>query len=322
MFSYLLVPLDGSALAECVLPHVLSLAGALGARVTFYHALERPRDTGALNPIDPLKWQLKRREAESYLEGLVLRFKSSGVQAEKVIEEGIPAECIINFAKSRKVDLIVLSTHGLSGLSRWNVSSVVQKIILRANKSTLLVRAYEASPGSKTSELRYQRLFIGLDCSARAELVIPVAMRLANYYKASVVLGTVIREPAILSRFPLSIDDSHLIDQLTARNWQEATHYLGQIQAQLAQTGVDIRTSLKIDRNEIATLHNMVAEEQADMVLLVAHGYACIGRWPYGSVASSFISYGTTSLLIMQDLSGEELQTSQAEIATSQTQGH
>lgn len=321
MFTHLLVPLDGSTLAECVLPHVLSLAGALEARVTFFHALERPRDTGALNPIDPLRWQLKKREAESYFEGLVMRFKAAGVRAEKVIEEGIPAECIINFANAHQADLIVLSTHGLSGLSRWNISSVVQKIILRANKSTLLVRAYESS-APKTSELCYQRLFIGLDCSARAELVIPVAMRLASYYQASVMLGTVIREPAILSRFPLDASDMRLIEQITARNVQEATHYLKQVQSQLAQTGVEIKTCLKIDRNEIATLHNMVAEEQADMVLLVAHGHACLGRWPYGSVASSFISYGTTSLLIMQDLSAGELQVSQAELATLQTQGH
>jgi nucleotide-binding universal stress UspA family protein len=321
VFTHLLVPLDGSSLAECVLPHVLSIAGALDARVTFFQALERPRDTGSLNPIDPLKWQLKKREVESYLEGLAQRFKTAGVRTEKVIEDGIPAECIINYANSHQVDLIVLSTHGLSGLSRWNVSSVVQKIILRANKSTLLIRAYETS-APLTARLRYQRLFIGLDCSARAELVIPVAMRLAGHYQASVVLGTVIREPAILSRFPLGEKDLQLVEQITSRNWQEATHYLEQFHSRLAQTGVEIKTNLKIDKNEIAALHNMVAEEQADMVLLVAHGYSCIGRWPYGSVAASFISYGTTSLLIMQDLSEGELQATQAEVATSQTQGH
>jgi nucleotide-binding universal stress UspA family protein len=321
MFTHILVPLDGSALAECVLPHVLSLVGALDARVTLFHVLERPHDTGALNPIDPLKWQLKKREVESYLEGLALRFKTAGTQVDKVIEDGIPAECIINYAKNHQVDLIALSTHGLSGLSRWNISSVVQKIIARANKSTLLIRAYESST-SLASELRYQRLFIGLDCSARAELVLPVAMRLASHYKASVMLGTVIREPTILSRFPLSEEDSRLVELITSRNLQEATHYQEQLHSQLSQTSVEIKTSLQINKNEIAALHNMVAEEQADMVLLVAHGHSCIGRWPYGSVAASFISYGTTSLLIMQDLSDGEFQATQAEIATIQTQGH
>ncbi|RPH56629.1 MAG: universal stress protein [Chloroflexi bacterium] len=321
MFNHILVPLDGSSLAECVLPHVLSIADALDARVTLFHALERPRDTGALNPIDPLKWQLKKREAERYLESLELRLNHAGVPTEKVVEDGIPAECIINYAKGHQVDLIVLSTHGLSGLSSWNVSSVVQKIILRANKSTLLIRAYETS-APFTTKLRYRRLFIGLDCSARAELVIPIAMRLAGYYQANVVLGTVIREPIILSRFPLGEDDLRLVEQITSRNWQEATHYLEQFHSGLAQIGVEIKTNLKIDKNEISALHNMVSEEQADMVLLVAHGHSCIGRWPYGSVAASFISYGTTSLLIMQDLSENDFQATQAEIATTQTQGH
>jgi nucleotide-binding universal stress UspA family protein len=321
MFTHLLVPLDGSTLAECVLPHVVSIAGALDAHVTFYHALERPRDTGSLNPIDPLKWQLKKREVESYFEGLVLRFQTAGVKADKVIEEGIPAECIINYANNHQVDLIVLCTHGLSGLSRWNVSSVVQKIIVRTHKSTLLIRAYESSL-PLTGKVHYQRLFVGLDCSARAELVIPVAMRLASYYQASVVLGTVIQPPTILSRFPLDDQDLQLIDHITSRNRQAATHYLDQLHAQLAQTGVETKTSLRIDKNEIAALHSMVADEQADMVMLVAHGHSGIGRWPYGSVAASFISYGTTSLLIVQDLTEGELQTTQAEMATFQTQGH
>jgi nucleotide-binding universal stress UspA family protein len=321
MFTHILIPLDGSPLAECVLPHALSVAKAFQADVIFFHALDQSQNTGSLNPIDPIKWQLKKREMESYLEEQVSLFETSGVKAEKVIEEGASAECIINYTKSHPVDLIVLSTHGLSGLSRWNVSGVVQKIILRATKSTLLIRAYKASPYS-VGKQRYQRFFLGLDCSARSEFVIPVAMRMASYFHASAVLGTVIREPAILSRFPLSEKDLQLIESINSRNQQEASHYLEQISAQFAQTGIETKINLKIDNKEIAALHNMVDEEQADMVLLVAHGHSCVERWPYGSVASSFILYGTTSLLIMQDLSEGELQVSQAELAVLQTQGH
>jgi nucleotide-binding universal stress UspA family protein len=321
MFTNILVPLDGSNLAECVLPHVLSLVSALDARVTLFHALEQPHDTGPLNPIDPLKWQLKKHGMESYLQDLMLRFIKSGINVEKVIEEGVAAECIINYAKNHQIDLIVLSTHGLSGLSHWNVSSVVQKIILRANTSTFLIRAYESTCQFK-DKLCYQRLFIGLDSSARAELVLPLAIRLANSFKASVILGTVIREPEIFSRFPLGDDDLQLIEKITTRNLKEATHYQEQIYSQLAKTGLQIKTNLKIHKNEIAALHNMVYEENADLVLLVAHGHACLGRWPYGSVATSFISYGTTSLLILQDLSEGEFEPTQAEKATLQIQGH
>ena len=56
--------------------------------------------------------------------------------------------------------------------------------------------------------------------------------------------------------------------------------------------------------------------------MLVAHGYSGEGRWPYGSIATSFIAYGTTSLMIMQDLPANEIKKTMAEIAAHESKGH
>ena len=77
-----------------------------------------------------------------------------------------------------------------------------------------------------------------------------------------------------------------------------------------------------ISDNATSTLHDMVEQENADLVMLVAHGHSGENRWPYGSVASSFIDYGTGSLMITQDLSGDEIKRTQAEIAARETKGH
>jgi len=66
----------------------------------------------------------------------------------------------------------------------------------------------------------------------------------------------------------------------------------------------------------------MVEEVNADMVMLVAHGNSDGRRWPYGSVATSFIAHGNTPLMIMQDLSGEEIQQTHAELAVREGKGH
>lgn len=321
MFTHIIVPLDGSTLAECVVPHVLSLTAAYDARVTLLHVLERPRDTGTLQPIDPIKWHLKKNEASMYLDQLVARFQEAGLKAEKNIQEGPAAECILNYANNNQADLIILSTHGSSGLSSWNVSSVVQKIILRANKSILLVRAQDTIP-EETQPARYARLFIGLDCSARAELALPVAIHLAERYKARLTVATVVQKPEIVNRLPVSEEDAEMIARVAEHNQKAAAHYLDQISAQLAQTGISLTTRLMVSENQISSLHNIVAEERADMVMLVAHGHSGEGRWPYGSVATSFIAYGTTALLIVQDLTEEELKTSKKEAAAVETQGH
>jgi nucleotide-binding universal stress UspA family protein len=321
MFRNILVPLDGSTLAECVLPHAISLSAALEAPTILLHVLERPRDTGSLQPVDPLKWVLKKHEAEGYLKRLAMRFKEAGLEAEYALREGPPAEVIINQANLAEVDLIVLSTHGSSGLSGWNVSSVVQKIILRANKSSLLVRAYQP-PDEVVEQIHYRCIFVGLDSSARAELVLPVAVRLAQYYKASLTLGTVVEKPDIVSRLPLSEEDALMVETITMRNQKASSHYLEQVSAQLSPTGIEVKTKLVTSTNTLSSLHSMVEEEKADLVMLVAHGRSADGRWPYGSVTTSFIAYGSTSLFIMQDLANNDIQQTMAEQAMLKTQGH
>lgn len=321
MFRNILVPLDGSTLAECVLPHALSLSTAMDAHAILLHVLERPRDTGSLQPVDPLRWVLKKHEAEGYLKRLSIRFKESGLDVDYALQEGSPAEVIINHSHLADVDLIVLSTHGSSGLSGWNVSSVVQKIILRANKSVMLVRAYQL-PDEDVEKVPYHRIFVGLDASARAELVLPLAVRMAQYYNASLTLGTVVQKPDIVSRLPLSDEDALMVERVAERNQIAAAHYLEQVRAQLSPTGIEVNTRLELSTNILSSLHNMAQDEKADLVMLVAHGRSADGRWPYGSVTTSFIAYGNTSLFIMQDLDKNDIQQTMAEQAMLKTQGH
>ena len=68
MINHILVPLDGSALAECVLPHVKAIAPVTNARVTLIYILEHPDNRNGSPPIDPLGWHMQKQEAQKYLE--------------------------------------------------------------------------------------------------------------------------------------------------------------------------------------------------------------------------------------------------------------
>ncbi len=321
MINHILVPLDNSILAECVLPHVMAIAPVMNARVTLLHVMEHPRNGNGTSAVDPVDWHLRKHKSERYLEQIAERLQNSGLNVEYTILEGNPAQSIIEFARNNHVDLITLSTHGNSGLSGWNVSSVVQKILLRSYKSTLLVRAYKPTVAD-SSEVHYKRLFIGLDCSARSEYILPVAMKLAQFHKSELMLGTVIQKPQTIQRFPVSDKDSKLINQIVEKNQQSASHYLNQLLTQFSLEGLDLKTDIVVGDNAIAVLHDMVEEINADLVLLVAHGHSGDRRWPYGSVTSSFIAYGNTPLMIMQDFSEDEIQHTHAEMAVKEGKGH
>jgi len=198
---------------------------------------------------------------------------------------------------------------------------VVQKILLRANKSILLVRAYRL-PFENPDQILYHRIFVGLDASARAEMVLPVAVRLAQHYNASLTLGMVIQKLDIVSRLPLSVEDEAIVEHITKKNLDAAARYLEQVREQLLPAGIEVRTRLEASSNILSSLHNMVDDLNLDLVMLVAHGHSADRRWPYGSVTASFLAHGNTTLFIMQDLGANDLQQSTSEQAMLQPQSH
>ena len=323
MINHILVPLDGSTLAECVLPHVIAIAPVTNARVTLLHVMHplqtAPARGGA---VDPIEWHLQKQNSEKYLDQIVNQLKEAGLLGvDRVILEGGPANSVVEFAHNNNIDLIVLSTHGQSGLSGWNVSSVVQKILLRSYKSILLIRAYLPSSAGMT-RVRYKRLFIGLDGSPRSEFVLPFAISLAQSHKSQVILETVIEKPKSINRFPLSDEDTQVINKFVERNYEAATHYLKQLVTQFSLKDLKLKSHVSTGDSAITVLHDMAEESNADLVMLVAHGYTGERRWPYGSVTTSFIAYGNSSLMIMQDLPRSEIHPTRAEMAVREGKGH
>jgi len=318
MFEHILIPLDGSRLAESVLPHAVALAQAFGARVTLLQALERPLAAGPTRSIDPLGWHIRRAEAGAYLEGIVTRLRAVGLRAENTLLEGQAAEQIIKFAYSHDVELIILSSHGRSGLSGWNISSVVQKIILRAYIPMMIVRAYQPWTGDLGS-LHYRRLLVLLDGSQRAECVLPLATTLARSHESQLLLAHLVCRPEMPRRVPLTDEETEMVNQITERNRLEATRYLEQFRSRLSG---NVETRLLVCDDLTATLHSLVEQEDVDLVMLSAHGHSGRDRWAYGTTALSFIVYGTTPLLIVQDLPRDRVEKTQAEMAARESRGH
>lgn len=311
MINHILVPLDGSELAECVIPHVKAIAPMTHARVTLLHVLERNQSRAGINLIDPLGWHMQKQEFQAYLDRVAAQLQTLELDVEHVILEGNAAETIIEFARTNNVDLIALSSHGRTGLSEWNVSSVVQKILLRSYKSILLARAYASSQ----EELQYGRLFLAIDGSHRAEYILPFAMSLAQFHKSNVILGMVIQKPQTIQRLPLSEQEAEFIAQFTEKNSRDAAHYLEQLATQLSLKQVNTESSVVAAENTIGALYDMVEDSRADLVMLAAHGQSGERRWPYGSIAASLIAYGNTPLMILQDLQNDEIPHAMAERA-------
>jgi nucleotide-binding universal stress UspA family protein len=320
MFKHLLVPLDGSAVAECTLPHLVALARACQARVSLVRVLDCPSEAGQeKKPTGPLEWTLTKAEAKAYLDEVAQRLRSEAdIDAEPVVLEGQPAQRICEFTRSNDVDLILISSHGQSGLSRWNVGSVVRKIVQRVHRSVMIVRAYRADEYI-LNDVRYERLLIPLDGSQRAECVFATAVTLARFHEAQLLLSHVILKPQLPRQISLTDNDEKLVKYFVARSQKILAQYMKQLRNRLSYP---FEPRLLVRDNVSLALHNLVDEAEVDLVLLSAHGYSGARRWPYGSITTSFIEYGSTPLLIVQDLEPEEVELTEAERAATEKQGH
>ncbi len=152
MYKKILVTLDGSALAECVLPHVAILARATGAEVTLVTVLTPETCLAAAGPtLEQIPEAVAERkealkgEAQLYLERIANVFLK-GIVTHSALREGDVARQILACAEEEGFDLIAMATHGRSGIDRFIMGSVAERVLRGTFKPVLLIRASAAGP--------------------------------------------------------------------------------------------------------------------------------------------------------------------------------
>ena len=152
MYQRILVPLDGSQVAETVLPQAQMLAECAGAEIILLSVLVHPGyDYFIPEPaLATAAYQNQLNEMKAYLERTAARLGEHGLHVQTEICEGSVAEAILDYADSKQADLIAMSTHGRSGLGRFLMGSVAEKIIRSAKVPVLMVRpVHESAPAVK-----------------------------------------------------------------------------------------------------------------------------------------------------------------------------
>jgi nucleotide-binding universal stress UspA family protein len=154
MYHKIMVPLDGSELAECVLPHVETFAKARGVKsVVFVRAVQSFKLTPVRGGPEFTEEQEKEIDAKSiaaakdYLDQLVSRINYGQVKVESEVVVGKVAESLAEYAAKNNVDLIIIATHGRSGISRWVWGSVADRLLHSSCVPVLMVRAPGSVPG-------------------------------------------------------------------------------------------------------------------------------------------------------------------------------
>lgn len=299
---HILAPFDGSAVAECTIPFIEALAQTFSARVTLLHVMESS-DADHAKSIDSLEWEMARIEALSGLSRVQKKLVAHSDNADNVridVVQGRAAEQIVHFASREGVDLIVLSTHGAGGLHDWNLSGTVQKVLTTTEASVLLVPAHRFADGK--ADVTFNRMLVPLDCSPRAECILPAATELARMNGAELILAHVVIEPEMPRRLSTTTEDRDLCDKLVERNRDEAQHYLDEVRGRLLAGSTRVDTRLVTSPRPAHALRELAHAEKADLVLLCAHGNTGDPRRRFGDVPADFLRECEQPCIIIQDL--------------------
>ena len=282
MYEKILVPLDGSEMAEQAIPYVKRLTQKLKREVILI--------TVCL-PGDPLE-----RALTEYIERRAEKIQSLGVNARSLCIEGDSATSIINFAEKNKVGLIVISTHGKTGISHWPLGSIASKVVQRSNIPVFLVRS--SQPGKAPADNELDKILVTLDGSQFSEAIIPHVEKLAKSMNSEVTLLRVI-ESAKLPQLAAYSDREKYEKDFMAKMEREAERYLDKKRTALESKGVKVNSAFIIGKPVEAILQYS-EERSANLVALTTHGFSGISKWAYGSVAAKIIEGSPKPILLVR----------------------
>ncbi|MFC2035609.1 universal stress protein [Chloroflexota bacterium] len=298
MYEKIIVPLDGSELATVALPYAEELSSSMGCNITLIYVgvpTDHHSDHIYRSYISQMA-QNTKEFAKKYVKKLE-NYPTINVESKFLF--GDPAEEIINYAEKIDAHLIIMATHGQSGLKRWAMGSTANKVIRASRQPVWLIRGKRDNSDMREKGILGKAL-VPLDGSKESEAVIPFIVELASKLKAEIVLLHVLS----LGHHAMAIcgegyEYFYFNEQQLASDKTTANRYLEKVVTQLKQRGVSAKSQVKFG-NVAEEIIQVAADMQADVIAMSTHGRSGIGRWIFGSVAEKILYEGNTPLLLVR----------------------
>ena len=283
MFKKILVPLDGSKIAEAVIPFAREIASRSGAELLFVTAVQQVGVWDAT-----LSLQVLKRESEiasDYLATVERDVSGEGQKAATQVIDGDAAEAVLASADAAGADLIAISTHGRSGLSRWLFGSVATHILERSAIPLLVLRPKEGEDRGAPGPV-VKKILVPLDGSDVAKSVLPVVEEFAKTMGASLVLY---HSVAPLSAYPgFESAGAAALGEAIEEMQRQAREILARAAEEVTARGVEATTVVSLG-TAVDGVQTAASELDVDLIAIATHGRSGLGRAILGSVADGVI---------------------------------
>ncbi len=286
MYSKLLVPLDGSPLSETILPYARTIAGALKLPVELLLAVE-PSVLSAKGASDPQKAGM------DYLKRLAASFPDSK-SVISTVEIGNPADVIVDKATLESDVLIAMSTRGRSGIQRWMMGSVADKVLHAASSPLLLLRGdTDAQSGAA---VHLDKVIVPLDGSPLAEKALPHVIALAKQMRMEVL---VVRAPSAPRPAAVEQEKDPAYQKIAREIIRETESYLAAKVKELQVSGLKA-SSLQLEGEVAGEIINLAQKTPNNLIAISTHGWSGFGRWVLGNVTEKVVRHSGDPVLIIR----------------------
>jgi len=295
MYDKILVPLDGSKLAEVSLPYAEELASRLGSEITLIYL--SPSENNPYYNVRKLYLDNIVNTTKGECKELCHKPESDTIKIKSSMLVGNVAEEIVQYADKEDMGLIVLATHGRSGIKKWAMGSVASKIITGTKRPVMLIRAKESATGAAKKGI-IDKMLLPLDGSAESETILPHALMIAANFKSEVVLLQ-----SISLAYPTYTADAFAYvtytDQQMDAMKMSSLNYLEKVAATFREKGIEASCDVRFGP-AAEEIINYAEEIKADLVAMTTHGRSGIGRWLFGSTTVRIVKGGNTNLLLVR----------------------
>lgn len=287
----ILVPLDGSPLAESVLPYVAELARCMGAKVELLIAVSDVALWDANATV--IAWEREEELALGYVESQREGLASNGVKATSNIVRGDPARAIVAAAAQDGSELIALSTHGRSGISRWLFGSVAGRVLEESEAPLLIVRPPEKDHAGGP----IRKILVPLDGSPLAESVLAQVEPLAKDCGSTIVVMQAV--PPLTAYPGVEAYTLTAVGEVLDDMQTQSQGYLAGIVKRLKAKGISAEA---VSATSMPTEAILTAADEAgaDLIAIATHGRSGFGRAVMGSVADSVIRRSHLPCLVIR----------------------
>jgi nucleotide-binding universal stress UspA family protein len=299
MYTRILIPLDGSKAAEKVLPYARTLAGGLKVPVELMEVIDIA-DMVTHIAVAKARYldamiEDRARSNEAYLRGVAKTFPEAAVKC--AIEKGRAAEVIIGKAEADPGTLIAMATHGRSGIDRWLLGSVAEKVLRGTANSLLLIRATEEAKTEGEAVLK--SIVVPLDGSELAESVLPMVAGLAKKLNLAVVLFRAYNLPYSVYRGGDGYSAINF-DELIAEIRDEAREYLEKKIAELKKLGIENVSYIARDGFSSDEIIKIGRETPDNLIAMCSHGRSGVKRWVLGSVTETVVRHSENPVMVLR----------------------